>query len=388
MRALALGCVVACGLASAQAEPVRIGFVTTLSGPQGLLGEEILNGFKLGLSEHGGKLGGADVVLLQGDDQLKPEIARQLTEQMLVRDHADLITGVLNSSVLLAIARPVFDAGKILISSNAGPSQLAGSQCNENFFDIAAQNDASPEAMGQYLTKKGVKRIFLLAPNYQAGKDKMAGFKRSFRGEIVGEVYTPFDQLDYAGPIAEIRRAAPDGVFQFLPGATGIAFLKQWQQSGVDKTVKLFTDRGGLDETMLGAVGDAADGAQTASSWSNTMVNEQNAQFVSAYQAAYHRLPSLYAAQGYDTALLLNAAIARNGGKAGDAASLRAALMAANAPSVRGHPISFGPNHFPVDDYYLMTVSRAVDGTHQLATGELIVARQQDAYAAQCKMAN
>ena len=389
MRAFLLAALLAIGVAlPAQAQPVHIGFISTLSGPQGLLGEEMLNGFRLGLARSGGRLGGAAVDLQIGDDQLKPEIGRQLASQMIERDHVDIITGLLNSAVLLAVARPSAEAGRLVISANAGPSQLAGSQCLENFFDIAAQNDASPEAMGRALQARGIKRVFLLAPNYQAGRDKMTGFKRSFGGQIVGEIYTPFDQLDYAGELAQIRLAHPDALFEFLPGATGIAFLKQWHQSGVDASVKLFTDRGGLDETMLQAVGDAANGAQTASSWANTMVNPENTRFVHDYEAQYHRPPSLFAAQGYDTALLLDAAIRQAGGRADDLAKLRQAVLTAQAPSVRGHPIAFGANHFPTDDYYLMTVQRTPDGRHQLATGLLIVARQPDAYVAQCHMAN
>lgn len=384
MLAASLG-LLACMPARA-AEPVRIGMISTFSGPQGLLGEEILNGFKLALQQRNNQLGGVAVALTVGDDQLKPDIGRQLAQQMLDRDHVDVITGILNSAVLLALARPVEEADRILISSNAAPSQLAGSQCHADFFSIAGQNDASPEAVGTYLSAQGVQRVFLLAPNYQAGKDKMAGFKRTFKGSIVGEVYTPFDQLDYAGEIAEIRRAAPEAVFEFLPGATGIAFLKQWHQSGVDAKVKLFADRGALDETMLAAVGDTIIGAATAASWSNALANAENDRFVAAYRAAYHRAPSLYAAEGYDTALLLDAALRKSGGKA-DARSLRQALLTAAAPSVRGQPVAFNVNHFPMDDYYLMTVAHGADGHAGLVTGAKILEHQHDAYAVQCHMA-
>jgi branched-chain amino acid transport system substrate-binding protein len=372
---------------AAAQQPVRIGFISTLSGPQGLGGQEILNGFKLALTHTNQQLGGHPVELQVGDDQLKPEIGRQLAEQMIDRDHVDIVTGILNSAVLLALARPVMDdGGKLLISSNAGPSQLAGSQCNANFFSIAAQNDASPEAMGVYLTQQQVKSVFLLSPNYQAGKDKMAGFKRSFKGSIANEVYIPFDQMDYAGQIAEIRRDHPDAVFEFLPGATGISFLKQWHDSGLDKSVRLYTDRGGLDETMIAAVGPDIIGAATASSWSSTLPNQVNADFVRSYQQEYHRVPSLYAAQGYDTVLLLDAAVAATGGKT-DPATLRHALLTVQAPSVRGRPMVWNRNHFPMDDYYLMTVARAPDGSIQLATGAKILDRQMDAYVGQCKMA-
>lgn len=369
--------------AAAQA-PVKIGFVSTFSGPQGQLGEEIHSGFRVALEQLGGKLGGVPVEILVGDDQTKPDVARQLVDKMIEQDKVDILTGMLNSSVLLAIARPAFDADKIVISSIAAPSVLAGRQCNVNFFAASPQNDASSEAMGQYLQAKGVKRVVLISSNYPAGRDKMSGFKRFFKGEIVAELYPPFTQLDYAAEIAQVRAAKPDAVFEFLPGGVGINFLKQFNESGLKKDVKLYTDFGGLDETMVTAVGDAALGAQASSFWTAAMKNPVNAKFVEGFEKKFNRLPSFYAAAGYDTALLLDAAIKSVAGKVSDKAAFRKAIADAQFDATRGR-FRFNANHIPLSDFYLTTASRDDKGRYVLALGEKILSDHKDAYADQCK---
>jgi branched-chain amino acid transport system substrate-binding protein len=381
------GCAIALTLllqpAVAQA-PLKIGFVSTFSGPQGQLGEEIHAGFQVALDQLGGKLGGIPVEVLVGDDQTKPDVARQLVDKMIEQDKVDILTGMLNSSVLLAIARPALDAGKIVISSIAGPSVLAGRQCHPNFFVAAPQNDASSEAMGQYLQKKGVKRVVLISSNYPAGRDKMAGFKRFFKGEVAAELYPPFTQLDYAAEIAQVRANKPEAVFEFLPGGVGINFLKQLNESGLRKDVGLYTDFGGLDETMIAAVGDAALGAQAASFWSATMNNPVNARFVSGFERKFNRLPSFYAAAGYDTALLLDASIKAANGQVAEKAKLRDAMETIQFDAARGR-FRFNTNHIPLSDFYLSTVAKDDKGRYVLVLGEKILSDHKDAYAEQCK---
>jgi branched-chain amino acid transport system substrate-binding protein len=364
--------------------PVKIGFVSTFSGPQGQLGEEIHSGFRVALEQLGGKLGGVPVEILVGDDQTKPDIARQLVDKMIEQDKVDVITGILNSSVLLAIVRPAVDAGKIVISSIAGPSVLAGRQCHPNFFVASPQNDASSEAMGQYLQGKGVKRAALISSNYPAGRDKMFGFKRFFKGEVVAEFYPPFTQLDYAAEIAQVRAAKPDAVFEFLPGGVGINFLKQFNESGLKKDINLYTDFGGLDETMIAAVGDAALGVQTASFWTAAMDNAANRKFVEGFEKKFNRLPSFYAAAGYDTALLLDTAIKAAGGQVSDKSALSKAIAKADFDAVRGR-FRFNTNHIPLSDFYLTTVTKDDKGRYVLSLGEKILSDHKDAYADQCK---
>ncbi len=368
------------------ADKLKIGLVTTLTGPSAGLGQDMLDGFNLALKGSDGRLGGVPVDLVTGDDQAKPDVARQLVDRMIERDRVDLLTGFVFSNVLLAVTQPVFKAQVPLVSLNAGPSQLAGAQCNPFFYAASWQNDNSPEAMGGYLQDQGVKRIYLMAPNYPAGKDKLAGFKRFYKGEVAAEVYTQFGQLDYAAELAELRAAKPDAVFVFYPGGMGINFLKQYAQAGLSSTLPLYGEMNTLDQTILPAAGEAAIGARTAVFWSETMLNPPNVAFVQAFRKAYGRIPSPFAAQGYDGARLLDAALKASGGKVADKPAFRQAMEKAEFKSVRGS-FRFAANHFPIQDWYLARVEKAEDGTIVAKTEKPILKNHGDAYAGDCRMA-
>ena len=239
-------------------EPIRIGFVSTMSGPQGVLGQELANGFKLGLEATGQKLGGRAVKVTWGDDQAQPDVGRQVVDKMIDSDRVQIVTGINFSNVLLAVTKPVLDSGAFYVSTNAGPSQLAGRQCHPRFFSASFQNDAIYEGLGIYMQDKGLKNIYLMAPNYPAGKDMLTGYKRYFKGGVAGEVYTTFGQLDYSAEIAQIRAAKPDGVVFFYPGGMGINFVKQYTQAGLKDQIPLYAGAATVDQTILPALGDAA----------------------------------------------------------------------------------------------------------------------------------
>ncbi len=371
--------------AGAQAQQsLKIGLITTLSGPEGVLGAETRDAFQLALKLRNGMLGGQKVELVIGDDQTKPDVGRQLADKMMESDRVKIVTGVIFSNVLLSIAKPVLDNGLVLVSSNAGPSDLAGKQCHANFFSATWQNDNSPEAMGAWVEKQGFKRVYIMAPNYPAGKDKLAGFKRFFKGEIAGEVYTQFGQLDYAAEISQLRAAKPDGVFVFYPGGMGINFIKQFQQAGLQSQIKLFGEMSVLDQTTLPAVGEFALGARTAVFWTPDMDNAANKRFVEAFEREYKREPSPYAAQAYDTAALLDAALTATGGKT-DPAVLSPALAAAKFESVRGK-FRFNTNHFPIQDWYSAEVVKSDRGRFTTTVREKIFEDRGDAYVADCKL--
>ena len=367
------------------AEPVRIGFLSTFSGPSGQLGQELLDGFNLALDQNGRTIGGRPVELIQGDDQAKPDVGRQVAEKMVEQDKAQILTGVNFSNVMLAVARPVLDAGAFIVSSNAGASQFAGAQCNPHFFAASFQNDTASEAMGLYLQSKGVKKIYLLAPNYPAGKDFLAGFKRAYKGQIVGEVYTTFGQLDYAAEIAQVRAANPDGVYFFYPGGMGVNFVKQYDQAGLKKTVPLYGPSFSLDQTVLPAIGDAAVGAYASAFWAETFDNPQSRKFVSDFEAKYHRIPSPNAAVAFDTARLLDAAAKSIGGRIEDKPAFQKALENVKFESLRGH-FRFNTNHYPIQDFYLTEIVKDAQGRPVMAVREKIDSDHQDSYVGLCKM--
>jgi branched-chain amino acid transport system substrate-binding protein len=362
----------------AAAGPVKVGMITTLSGGGAGLGIDVRDGFALALKLAGEA--GSAVTLIVEDDQQKPDIAVQIADKMIQSDQVDLLTGIIWSNLAMAVVPSAVAQGKFYLSPNAGPSALAGAGCHKNYFNVAWQNDNLHEAAGAYANSAGYKNSFMLAPNYPAGTDAIAGYKRFYEGAAAGEVYTQLGQTDYAAEIAQIRASGADSVFFFLPGGMGIAFMKQYAQSGVG--IPLVGPAFSFDQNILQAVGDAALGVKNTSQWSKDIDNAANAAFVAAYQAEYGRLPSLYSSQGYDTANLLLSAMAK--AEVSDQDGFRAALEAADFASVRGD-FRFGPNHHPIQDIYVREVVKEGDIYTNKVIGTALEDRG-DAYAADCKM--
>ncbi|WP_235533613.1 MULTISPECIES: ABC transporter substrate-binding protein [unclassified Roseateles] len=367
------------------ADKLKVGFLSTLSGPGAGLGVDIRDGFALGLKHSGGKLGGLPVEMVTADDQQNPEVAKQSAERLIKRDKVDFMTGIVFSNVMLAVGPSVFDANIPYISANAGPSQYAGEQCNPYFFNVAWQNDNLHEAVGKTVAEKGFKKLVLLAPNYPAGKDAMTGFKRYYKGAVVEEIYTKLGQLDYAAELAQARAAKPDAMYIFLPGGMGINFIKQFVGAGLSKDVTLFGPGFSADEDVIKAVGEPMLGMFNSSHWAHDMDNVANKKFVADFVKDYGRLPSLYASQGYDAALLMNAAVRDVKGKVEDKPALLKAIKAAKFESVRG-AFRFNKNQYPIQDYYLRVITKDGQGRVTNRTMGKIFSEHQDAYVGSCKM--
>jgi branched-chain amino acid transport system substrate-binding protein len=373
------------GATSAMAQDgLRIGFISTFTGAQAMLGQELLDGFKLGVQQSGGSLGGIPTQIVVGDDQGKPDIGRQLADKMVTRDKVQIVTGVNFTNVLLAISKPVLENSAILFSVSAGPSQLAGKQCNSNFFSTSWQNDGPAEAMGAYFTKKGINGVYVMAPNFPGGKDVVNGFKRFYKGTIKKEVFTQLEQLDYAAEIAEIRSQKPSAVFYFYPGVLGINFLKQYADSGLSKTIPLYSAHS-LNETILRAAGDTPLGSYAATFWTAGLKNPENQQFVAAFEKAYGRTPSDYAMQSYDAARVLDSALKQFGGKMPDTKTLAAAIRNAPFKSIRGN-FKFNKNGFPIQDYDISRVEKNSDGKIVLTPVEKALTNHADEYVKECPL--
>jgi branched-chain amino acid transport system substrate-binding protein len=325
------------------------------------------------------------VELLVDDDGRKPEKGRQIAERFIKRDKAQILTGIGFSNVAMAVVPKVVKQGIFYISPNAGPSMLAGKGCNPNYFNVAWQNDNLSEVVGQYVQNKGYKNVYLLAPNYPAGKDALAGFKRFYKGAVAGEVYTTLGQSDYAAELATLRAAKPDAVFFFLPGGMGINFLKQYAQAGLKDSIPVFGPAFSFDERILKAVGDAAVGVVNGSQWSVDLDNPANKKFVAAFKKAYNRTPTLYASQGYDDAMLIGSALKAVNGDMSKSDEFRAALAKADFTSVRG-AFKFGPNHHPIQDIYVREVVKDDQGNVTNRILEKVFTDHQDAYVGDCSM--
>lgn len=368
----------------ALADPVKIGMITTLSGPPGYLGEQIRDGFQLAVDQESGKLGGVEVEVVVEDDGLKPGNGLQIADKFMNEEGIKLFTGIVFSNVAGAAVPEIVDNGAIYISPNAGPSGLAGAACNKNYFVVSWQNDALHEATGVAAKKLGYKTAVALAPNYQAGKDAIAGFKREFGGEVT-ELYTALDQTDFAPEMAQIRAAAPDVVFQFHPGGLGITFLKQYQQAGLLGEIPMVLSEPSLDSVILGAVGDAAIGIKGTTHWAADFDNAASKEMVAAWAVKYPDRPiTTYAQQGYETARLIASAFATTGG-VDDMDALQAALKEAKFDSTRGS-FAFGTNQHPVQDWFLTEIVEDANGKPAIKTVEKLREAAGDIYAADCKM--
>lgn len=384
LRIIAAALLAAVAIGGEACADVKIGFIATLSGPAGAVGVDSLDGFRLAVALRGGTLGEARVEVVVADDQLKPDVGVELVKRLIQRDRVDIVIGTTFSNVLLAIAGPALKAGKFLISPNAGPSPLAREGCDPNFFAVAFQNDQIYEPVGEFLTRRGVKRVSAMAPNYQAGKDAIAGFKRTFSGEIVQEIYTPINQLDFAAELAQVRGANPQAVFVFYPGGHAINFVKQYAQLGLKGTIPLYSGFALVDATVRGAQGAAALGLLTSGNWAPDLDIPANKIFVESFVQAYSRAPSEFAMYGYDTALLLDSAIRKVKGDLHDKDGFRAALRAADFASARG-AFRFNNNHFPIQDWYIREVV-ARDGGTTLAVRERIYTARADELGKACAM--
>ena len=371
---------------AAAGDTIKIGFVSTFSGPTAVIGNDMRNSFELALDHLGRKMGGKPVEVIYEDDQQKPDVGKQKTEKLVQSDKVDFIVGYIWSNVLLASLKTAVDSQTFLISANAGPSQLAGDLCSPDVFSTSWQNDQTPAAMGLYMNQKGVKSVFLIGPNYAAGKDMLAGVKSTFKGEVMGEEYTVWpSQLDFSAELTKARNSKAESIFVFYPGAAGVQFLNQYAQAGIKQQIPLYTAFT-IDELSLPLQKDNALGVPGAQEWVNDLPNDQNKRFVADYRKKYPGLrPTYYGAQAYDAAQLINSAVVAVKGDTSKKEAMKAEMEKANFKSLRGS-FKFGNNHVPVQNFYLQDVVKDADGALALKTVATIVKDDQDRFHDKCPM--
>jgi branched-chain amino acid transport system substrate-binding protein len=372
------------GYAGAQPAPLKIGFMAELSGPQGPLGQDQYDAFMLVVEQNGGKLGGVNVQILREDSQLKADVATQIVDKLIEREKVSIITGITFSNIMMAVHKKITEKEVFLIGSNAGPSPIAGAQCSPFFFSASWQNDQQAEVVGKYAYDKTIDKVMTIAPNYQAGKDFVAGFKRYYKTPTVGELWPALSTTDFSAEIAQIQAANPKAVYAFLPGGLGINFVKQWAQAGLNKKITLLTTST-TDGIGLPAMGDAAIGVVSGTFWGPDFANAANQKFVKDFEAKYKRIPSQYAAQAYDSALLLDSALRKVKGDVTDKKAMQAALKAADFKSVRGD-FKFNNNNFPIQDLHMFEAVKDAQGRYTLKTIATPLKADKDAFAEKCAM--
>ncbi len=376
---------------SAQAAEVKIGFVTTLTTPAAVIGEDMKNSVELALEHIGNKMGPLNVELIFEDDGFKPDVGKQKTDKLVKQDDVDFVVGYIWSHVLLASAKSVLDADKFLISANAGPSQIAGKRCHENFFSSSWQNDQTPMALGEHLNQKGVSSIYVMAPNYAAGKDMVRGVETTFKGKVLGKDMTKWGadaQLDFSAELAKAKASGAEALFVFYPGKAGGAFIKQYQQAGLQGAMDLYSvftvDSIALPKLQAAGLSGVL-GSKNTQQWSPDILNAANQRFVGDYLERHGKYPSFYGAQSYDAIMLIKSAIEKVNGNIADKDAVRAALKQADFDSVRGN-YSYGNNHMPIQNFYLREVVEDSEGRWTTKIVSTVLTNHQDPYAKDCKM--
>ena len=385
-RFLALTCALALGAAGpafAQ-QKVKIGFITTLSGPQGVIGEHMKNSVELALDHLGRKMAGLPVEVIYGDDQFKPDVGKQVSDEMVKKHQVNFVSGIIWSNVMLAVAPSVTAAGTFMIGTNAGPHELAGKLCNELFFTTSWQNDQTPEAMGKYMTDQGLDDVYLMAPNYAAGKDMLTGFKRTFKGRVVDEVYTKMGQTDYQAELSQLRAKKPKAVMVFYPGGMGISFLRQYSEAGLRGQFPLYSVYT-VDETTIPAVKHAALGQYETRYWSPDLKNPANQKYVADYLKKFGKMPVFYGAQSYDGIMLIDSGVRAVKGNLADKKGLIAAFRKADYASTRGK-YTYNHNHFPIQNFYLLKTEKLASGDIEMRIQKTIFEKYKDSYYQDCKM--
>lgn len=364
---------------------VKIGFISTYTGPQAAIGADMKNSVELAVQHLGGKMGNLAIEVIYEDDAFKPEVGKQKAEKLIEADKVDFIAGFIWSNVLLASYKPIIDSETFLISANAGPSQIAGELCSPWFFATSWQNDQTPMAMGEVLNKDGIKKLYVVAPNYPAGRDMVAGVKRTYKGMVIGEDMTKWPgQLDFAAELSKAKAAGADAIFTFFPGAHGVQFLTQYAQAGLKGQIPLYTVYT-IDALTLPLQKELALDVPGTQSWVNDLPNEANKRYVADFKKKHGAYPSFYGAQSYDAIMLIDSAVRATGGNLKNKEAVRAALKKADFKSVRGS-FKFGNNNFPIQTFYQQTVVKDADGMLTLKTVAPILVDHQDSFAATCPM--
>jgi len=384
MLAGAIAAALAVSTPAAAQQKVKIGFISTFSGPQGVMGQYMKESVELALDHLGRKMGGMEVEMFYGDDQFKTDAGVQVAEEMLKKNQVDFVSGIIWSNVMLAVVPIVTGSGKIMVGTNAGASPLAGNQCNEMYFSTSWNNDQTPEAMGKFMQDQGINDVYVMAPNYQAGKDMIAGFKRYYKGRIVEETYTKMGQQDYQAEISQLQSKGPKAVFAFYPGGMGVQFLKQYDQAGLRGKLPLYTVYT-VDEISIPAVKDSAVGIYETRYWSPDLKNAANNRFVADYKKKYGKLPVFYGAQSYDGIMLIDSAVRAVKGNLADTKGMVLAMRKANFNSLRG-PFTYNVNHHPIQNFYLLKTEKLASGDIEMRIQKTIFEKYKDSYYQDCKM--
>jgi branched-chain amino acid transport system substrate-binding protein len=384
LLAASLALALAGGAAAQAPQTLKVGFVVAQSGALALPGAEQRRGLEIALEHLGNKIGGLPVEIVYGDSKTNPGATVQELSRVLEKERVHVLVGLTGSNEILAALKPVTDAKVFLIGANGGPAQAAGEGCTPYYFNASFQNEQLTEGIGQYMARQS-KKLYLLGLDYEAGHEHSNAARKGYGNEVVAHVFTPLNQVDFAGDIAKIRASGADAVWAFYPGASGIAFTRQWAQAGMQGKVALYSNVALSEPLVFQAQGKTALGITVTGNYFASIDNAENHRFVDSFRKKFNRDPASYAGLVYDAIMLLDSAVREVKGNVADQQAFRAALKKANLKSVRG-PFKFNHNQQPIQNTYVGVVEAGKDGSPYIKLSGTVQEMKPDNFAAKCTM--
>ena len=343
--------------ALAQTPKIRVGLMLPYTGTYAQLGSAITNGFKLAVTERGGRLGGRELEYFTVDDEAEPAKAPENTNKLVQRDKVNVLVGTVHSGVQMGMVKIAKETGTLLIIPNAGLDAATGALCAPNVFRSSFSNWQPSYPMGKVLAERGIKNVVTLAWKYGAGEEAIAGFTEGFikaGGKAVRGLWIPFPNVEFQALLTEIAAIRPDAVFVFFAGGGAAKFIRDYAAAGLKAKIPLFGS-GFLTDGILDAAGDAAEGLETTLHYGDGLGTKRDREFRSGYTKAYKSEPDVYAVQGYDAALLLAAGLDAVKGDINKKKEMIAAMEQVKIDSPRG-AWTLSKAHNPIQDIYLRKV--------------------------------
>jgi len=350
---------------SSAAEPVKIGYLVSLSGVYAALGEDLRDGLDLYMEQIGRKAGGRDIeVIVENIGSSVVTLTQETAYKLIEQDKVDIIAGVVDSRVAYSVASQVTQREIPFVISNAGADDLTQRRASPLIVRVSFSSSSGSHPLGVWAYEQGFRKAVAMGPANPAGLEQVGGICRTFTqkgGKIIQEIWPPLGTQDFKPFLGQIKGEA-DVVMVFFSGGDALRFVEQYQEVGLKKKVALIAKGDLVSEHLLAQQGTAADGIVSVLHWCFLLDTPENAQFKSAYTKKFGRPPSQFAEQGYVTGMAIAEALKKTNGQVRGREFVNT-IRSLELKAPRG-PIKFNEFGAPIQNYYIRKV-QMIDGQWQ-----------------------
>ncbi|CAA7617917.1 ABC transporter substrate-binding protein [Magnetospirillum sp. SS-4] len=364
---------------------IVVGVIATLSGPGAMAGQDSLDGFTTALRQMGGRFANQEVRVVPVDDRGSPDVAMQVTRRLLEREKVDFILTAVSQASMAAIVKPLNESRTFILNLDAYPDGLFGARCSASLFGLGTPPDAVSEAAGMHFANEKYRRLVVIGHDTRQTDMAVAALRRTWGGEDVTVLKARHGAATFAPEIRRIRELAPDAVYTLLSGGMGLALVRDYAAAGLKADIPLLGVWSNFERPHLTAMDDQGLDLLNVAPWSPDLDSPLNKRMISDFELEYGRPATSWVAQGYDSALLLEAAMKVTAGRTSDREAVRNALRRAEFASVRGG-FRFETNHAPVINLYLRRVARDAKGRLTEETRGVLAREWRGRDAAHCPM--